>query len=431
MLPAMPSLPLPQQVGADILLEEPHRLGDTEGINFSPPGTGVRTLTFGTPVVTLGSTGTPVSGMSDSSVTAMREGLMLRTYSDTTDKYELSSLDKSNIREMAKKHLVIKVKFVLPDKKYPSFWKPDLLNNTPSYVDKFFEAYGPRFRDRKTNDRVLVDAVNLWKAAAPRFKKDVDNHRAIVAQKMKADVMVGKLLFQEIKIMILLFSFNNEAVVAFIIGLSYLARRNDNAAEEDAEFFKDNPIYDANILDGLATIFQHYVDSDDSEKLAKIRIEDINAFRAFAELCLKHTVGVMAWRGKHRKFRISDFFSVSDEGLALVILENNAKVWQDTAYGLITDESHAKYMQRAKKGEKNKLRKSWSDEGKQRFNEICYQIRGLRSLTLSKTNENDLLELWNQSSRINHNARGRSNHNEDEEEERMQRSSRVYEIFEG
>lgn len=248
--------------------------------------------------------------------------MMLRTYSDTTDKYELSSLDKSNIRETAKKHLVIKVKFVLPDKKYPSFWKPDLLNNTPSYVDKFFEAYGPRFRDRKTNDRVLVDAVNLWKAAAPRFKKDVDNHRAIVAQKMKADVMVG---------------------------LSYLARRNDNAAEEDAEFFKDNPIYDANILDGLATIFQHYVDSDDSEKLAKIRIEDINAFRAFAELCLKHTVGVMAWRGKHRKFRISDFFSVSDEGLALVILENNTKVWQDTAYGLITDDSHAKYMQRAKK----------------------------------------------------------------------------------
>ena len=93
----------------------------------------------------------------------------------------------------------------------------------------------------------------------------------------------------------------------------------------DAEFFKQHPIYDANVLAGLETIFKDYIFSDDTKKLPKMRVEDINAFRAFAVLCLRHTVGVMTWRVKHRKFRISDFFSISDEGLALVILENNAK----------------------------------------------------------------------------------------------------------
>ena len=181
---------------------------------------------------------------------------------------------------------------------------------------------------------------------------------------------------------------------------------------------------------GLDTIFKHYVFSNDSEKLAKIRIEDPIAFQAFAVLCLRHTIGVMAWKVRHRKLRISDFFTCSDEGLALVILENNAKVWQDTAHGNVSNETLARYMQRARKGDKNKVRKTWSEEGKQRYNEICYQIKELRSLTLSKTNENDLLEIWNQSSR-NNQGHGRSTHYDEEQREDVQQRCRVYQMFEG
>ena len=200
----MPSLPPPQTVGLDIL-EEPHALGDDGGRNFSPLGTVVRTPPFSTSVVTLASVATPVSGMTNTTVSVVREGLMLRTYSDMAEVHALNSLDKANIRETAKKHLVGVVKFVLPDKTYPSFWQPDLLNNTPSYVDAFFDTYGTRFKDRKIDDRVLVDAVRLWKAAAPKLKKDVDNHRASVAQRMKADVMVGELLSDNVCIIAIIF----------------------------------------------------------------------------------------------------------------------------------------------------------------------------------------------------------------------------------
>jgi hypothetical protein len=68
-----------------------------------------------------------------------------------------------------------------------------MLQNPPSYVDFFFDFYGIKYKDRKTNDKVLVDAVGLWKAAAPRLKKHIDNHRAGVSQKMKADIMPGEL----------------------------------------------------------------------------------------------------------------------------------------------------------------------------------------------------------------------------------------------
>jgi hypothetical protein len=44
---------------------------------------------------------------------------------------------------------------------------------------------------------------------------------------------------------------------------------------------------------------------------------------------------------------------------ALVILENNAKVWKDKAYGAVNGETNARYMMIAKNGS---VRKSWSDE---------------------------------------------------------------------
>jgi hypothetical protein len=83
------------------------------------------------------------------------------------------------------------VKFVLSNKTHPSFWQPNLLHDTPLYVDAFFDAYGNRYKDRRTNDIVLVDAVRLWKAATPRLKKFVDNHRAGVAQRLKSDIITG------------------------------------------------------------------------------------------------------------------------------------------------------------------------------------------------------------------------------------------------
>jgi hypothetical protein len=117
-------------------------------------------------------------------------------------------------------------------------------------------------------------------------------------------------------------------------GLNYLSTRRGDSSE-DTEFFAENPIYNEDILDGLETLFQTFVTSNDTKKLSRARIEDVNAFHAFVILCLRHTIGVMAWKLKHRKVDISKIFSVSDEALALVILENNAQLWKDKARGAI------------------------------------------------------------------------------------------------
>jgi type II secretory pathway component PulL len=57
------------------------------------------------------------------------------------------------------------------------------LDNTPDYDEAFFESYGNRYQNRRLNDAVLEQAAELWKAAAPKIKKIVDNHRSGVAQK--------------------------------------------------------------------------------------------------------------------------------------------------------------------------------------------------------------------------------------------------------
>jgi hypothetical protein len=275
-----------------------------DGMNFSPPTRMVRTPPFGTPAISVRTNGgnfTPVSELTGSTGQTARESLMLRAYSDTVTTYNLTSYDQTAIKDTVSKHVVSIVKFVKSERAYPSFWMPNLLQDPPSYVNAFFDYYGNKYKDRKTNEACLVEATRLWKAAAPKIKKHIDNHCAGVAQKMKADILPG---------------------------LLHLATRNGDAAE-DVEFFKMHPIYDKQVLDGLQSLFEQYALSSDYNKLAKIRIENIDAFQAFAVLCLRHTISVMTWRVKHRKFKLTDIFSISDEGIALVILENNAKVWKE------------------------------------------------------------------------------------------------------
>lgn len=182
------------------------------------------------------------------------------------------------------------------------------------------------------------------------------------------------------------------------------------------------------MLSGLQTLFQNYVFSEDPRKLANVRLEDVDAFHAFTVLCLRHTLSVLTWRQKHRKFKLSDLFSISDEGLALVILENNAKVWKDKAYGVETSVATARYMMKAKDGS---VRKTWSDEGRERYNEVCYQVRELRSFTLSKSNEEVLRTLWNQASRNNRTRDCVRHLYDDDEAPGRVGATRVYEMFEG
>ena len=100
----------------------------------------------------------------------------------------------------------------------------------------------------------------------------------------------------------------------------------------------------------------------------------------------------MTWKLQHRKSKISDFFTICDETLAFLVLENNAQVWKNKAYGIPSVNILPKYMTVTKEG---KARKEWSKEGKTRFNKVFDQLRGLRQFSLSTSTEMELLKLWN------------------------------------
>ena len=174
-------------------------------------------------------------------------------------------------------------------------------------------------------------------------------------------------------------------------GLKFLASRSGDAAE-DAAFFKEHPIYNQDILDGLDTLMQQYVLSRDPDKMAKVRLENLHAFQAFVVLCLRHTVGVMTWKLKHRKFNVSDIFTICDETLALLVLENNAETWRNKAYSMPGVNTVPKYMAMTKEG---KARKEWSKEGKTRFNKVFSQLSGLRQFSVSVSKEKEFLKRWN------------------------------------
>jgi hypothetical protein len=128
------SLPMPPLAGVPVRgsanqLEEPNDLGSAYRRSFSSTNELVRNSSpLGTPVgsdtssVARRTSGHLVVGSPDSNAKEQ----LLAIYTEKNSAHELSKLDKTNIAEVAKQHVVGRMKFVLPDRKFPSFWQPDL-----------------------------------------------------------------------------------------------------------------------------------------------------------------------------------------------------------------------------------------------------------------------------------------------------------------
>jgi hypothetical protein len=189
--------PLPGAAGGqqDGQLEEPRNLSPEfdQQRNFSSNSSLVRNSSaVATTTVRVNSDGaTQVSPLTSSTAQRSKE-LLLRIYTEKESRHVLTKYDKITIGDFTKDHILGRMNFILPDRKFPSFWQPDLLTDTPRYVEALFESFGSRYQHRRLNDTVLEQAAELWKAAAPIIKKIVDNHRSGVAQKMKSDILTGK-----------------------------------------------------------------------------------------------------------------------------------------------------------------------------------------------------------------------------------------------
>ena len=131
-------------------------------------------------------------------------------------------------------------------------------------------------------------------------------------------------------------------------------------------------------------------------KVETIRAEGTDEeFQLLCEICFEPMMSREQWKLNHSKIAMSTLLTVSNESFSLLTLENNIEEWMESA---------VKGQDAVKRGEKTKYtsvgmnkdgtKKSWSLEGKKRFNEIYDAVVRERASQRSKTREKWLIGEW-------------------------------------
>lgn len=111
------------------------------------------------------------------------------------DLFDLHDTQKDTLSRIVRTQIFPRVKF-LPksgkehEKVSGTFWKPDLLVNTPRYVDAILDNF-PDIRRRKEDDVELTDAVHFWIKASPFVRQVILDRRSNVTQRMKRELVLG------------------------------------------------------------------------------------------------------------------------------------------------------------------------------------------------------------------------------------------------
>ena len=118
--------------------------------------------------------------------------------------------------------------------------------------------------------------------------------------------------------------------------------------------------------------------------------ENMSLFKTFVNLCLIHFTTSISWRYKACDSVISDIFTVTDEALCILFLENNAddyvRVYQEKKK-IDRKESRPKYT---KVDNVQKKFKGWDRKAIKRFNEIVMCVKRNRDSSESKKIEEEL-----------------------------------------
>ena len=118
--------------------------------------------------------------------------------------------------------------------------------------------------------------------------------------------------------------------------------------------------------------------------------EHMTLFPTFVNLCLIHFTTSISWRYKACDSVISDIFTITDEALCILFLENNAddyiRVYKEERK-INRKESRPKYT---KVDNVQKKFKGWDRKAIKRFNEIVMCVKRNRESSESKKLEEDL-----------------------------------------
>ena len=118
--------------------------------------------------------------------------------------------------------------------------------------------------------------------------------------------------------------------------------------------------------------------------------ENMDLFQTFVNICLIHFTTSISWRYKACDSLISDIFTVTDEALCILLLENNAddyvRVYEEKKK-IDRKEAKPKYT---KVDNAQKKFQGWDRKAIKRFNDIVMSVKKNRELSESKRIEEEL-----------------------------------------
>ena len=163
-------------------------------------------------------------------------------------------------------------------------------------------------------------------------------------------------------------------------------------------------------------------DIEDLPQDLQPRLESL--FGTFVEVCLVHMIPRNMWKANRLRYAISEIFSVADEGLALVLLENNAEEWKTVAESgrnVKMNERKRKYTHQ-KSADGKETCKGWVREGILRFNSFCALV--LKGREMGKEGEEDLGKQNHESVKWEERLLARFNNEHNSEDSTVTRSVR-------
>ena len=116
--------------------------------------------------------------------------------SDPKTLFDLHDSQVQNISRIVRTQVFSRVKF-LPksgkehEKIFGTFWRPDLLVNTPKYVDAVLDNFTD-LKHRREDEMQLTDAVHFWMKASTLVRQVILDRRSNVTQRMKRELVIGK-----------------------------------------------------------------------------------------------------------------------------------------------------------------------------------------------------------------------------------------------
>ena len=119
--------------------------------------------------------------------------------------------------------------------------------------------------------------------------------------------------------------------------------------------------------------------------------------KIFVELCVSSVISYESWSLNCTRISLSNFVTMADEALALLILENNVKEWIEQVEKKEGEKPAKKRRLTKYTGMGRKIdgtKKGWSLEGKMRFNAIFDVVQRDRSSETSKQREENMMKDW-------------------------------------